>query len=93
MQDRMTFAALLWSAMGTAGLTRYALAEQVGVGRSVVGKWLAGVPSGKGRAKVLPSPYTLALILDVFPEGTGTQLRAAYLRERGLLQETTDAPR
>jgi transcriptional regulator with XRE-family HTH domain len=92
MHDRMTFAALLSAAMGAAGLTRYALAEQVGVGRAVVGKWLAGVPSGDGRTRVLPLPNTLKRILDVFPEDVGTSLRAAYLRERGLAeQEPTDA--
>jgi hypothetical protein len=94
VQDRMTFAALLSAAMGAANLTRYALAEQVGVGRAVVGKWLAGVPSGDVRTKVLPLPDTLNRILDVFPEDVGASLRVAYLRERGLAeQEPTNAPR
>jgi hypothetical protein len=94
VQDQMTFAALLSQAMGAANLTRYALAEQVGVGRAVVGKWLAGVPSGDVRTKVLPLPDTLNRILDVFPEDVGVSLRAAYLRERGLAEQgSTNASR
>lgn len=80
----MTFAALLNQALGAAGLSRYAFAEHVGVGRSAVTKWLEGVPGGDTRTKALPSPTTLARILDVFPDETSAHLRAAYLRERGL---------
>jgi hypothetical protein len=82
--DRMTFAALLWAAMGAANLTRAELARLAKVQRAVVGKWIDGVPNGDGRKKVLPGSSTLARILDVFPEDTGERLRAAYLRERGL---------
>jgi transcriptional regulator with XRE-family HTH domain len=82
--DRMTFAALLFQAMGAANISRAELAEQAGVGRSAVTKWLNGTPNSDGRAKVLPTPDTLSAILDVFPDDVGAGLRAAYLRERGL---------
>jgi transcriptional regulator with XRE-family HTH domain len=84
VHDRMTFAALLWAAMGAAGLTRAELARRAKVGRAAVGKWVGGVADGPDRRRVLPDDGTLARILGVFPEDTGEQLRAAYLRERGL---------
>jgi hypothetical protein len=82
--DRMTFAALLWAAMGAANLTRAELARLAKVQRAVVGKWISGVPDGKTRRPVLPGPIKLARILGALPEDTRSRLRAAYLHERGL---------
>ena len=84
MQDRMTFAALLWAAMGAANLTRAELARRAKVQRAAVGKWVDGVQDGMWRRRVYPSSATLARILDALPEDARAPLRAAYLRERGL---------
>jgi len=80
----MTFAALLWQAMGAANLTRAELARRVGVNRAVVGKWVNGIPDGVQRKRVYPAFGRLHLVLNVMPAEARAPLRAAYLRERGV---------
>jgi hypothetical protein len=84
LRDRMTFAALLWQAMGAANLTRAELARRVGVNRAVVGKWVNGIPDGAQRKRVYPAFGRLHLVLGAMPDEIRSDLRAAYLRERGV---------
>jgi hypothetical protein len=84
LQDRMTFAALLWQAMGAANLTRAELARRVGVKRAVVGKWINGIPDGAQRKRVYPAFGRLHLVLGAMPDETRATILAAYLHERGL---------
>jgi hypothetical protein len=84
LRNRMTFAALLWQAMGAANLTRAELARRVGVNRAVVGKWINGIPDGVQRKRVYPAFGRLHLVLGAMPDDTRASLLATYLRERGV---------